>query len=218
MLAAVVLAEVVSWHSLGLSAKLPQQQMQFAGQQVAQRLSGSAFRPAIPNSTPPPRPPSPHNFSFLQSPWGCSQMGYVPEPKMQPLRVNQTFQPQACWPWPVGLSTSLLPSPHATAKLGRKQSGCFWYPWSHLSALSPAKRGRERRRGRRLLWNLTAGAARPMATECGLGHDGSRGHVQKQRESKWLQLEEEAGGLREELLLQVHLAEDRTTSKTCALL
>lgn len=135
MLAAVVLAEVMSWHSLGLSARLPQQQMQFAGQQVAQRLSGSSFRPAIPNSTPHPL----HLFFFLQSPWGCSQMGYVLEPKMQPIRVNQTFQPQACWPWPVGLSVSLLPSPQVTAKLGRKQPGCFWYPWSHLSALSPAK-------------------------------------------------------------------------------
>lgn len=56
MLAAVLLAEVVSLHSLGLTAKFPQQQMQFAGQQDAQRQSGSAFRPA---TLPSPTPPSP---------------------------------------------------------------------------------------------------------------------------------------------------------------
>lgn len=48
-----------------------------------------------------------HLFLFLQSPWGSSQLGYAPEARMRPLRVTQMFQPQARWPWPVGLTASL---------------------------------------------------------------------------------------------------------------
>lgn len=150
MLAAVVLAEVVALGS--------QQQMQFTGQQEALRQSRSASRPAmLPSPTPPP-PPTPFplpSVSLGQQPTGL-------RPGSQD-RVTQTFQPQASWPGPAGLTASLLPSPQTTAKLGRNQPGCPWNLWSHLSTISPAKRDQERR-GWRSIWNLTAKSCLPYGS------------------------------------------------------